>query len=101
VSYQIPTQITVTAPREVAAGQEFEVYGYLMASHPARGVVYLANMPVVLYVDGVAWGSTYTDGSGMYRFRLRLTTPKVYTIKVVFPGYPPAGGGEREFGVVA
>jgi hypothetical protein len=37
----------------------------------------------------------------MYRFRLRLTTPKVYTIKVVFPGYPPGGGGEREFGVVA
>jgi len=96
--YEVATQITITkAPSTVYVGQEFEVSGYLMAAPPPGRAepVYLEGMPVILYVDGVATDLTYTGEIGRYSFRLRLDYPKVYTIKVVFPGYPPEGGGDR------
>jgi len=99
MSYEIviTTYVNVSAPREAKVGEEFEVSGYLMAAPPPGRAepVYLEGMPVILYVDGVARDYTYTGTFGKYSFRLRLDYPKVYTIKVVFPGYPPAGGDER------
>jgi len=101
MSVSVSTWIALREPKQgqtVPLGQSFNVSGTLYGNAPVDGYqsVPLSGMPIVIYVDGVAVGSATTDSSGNFTFTLRIDTAGVHTIKVVFPGYPPSGGGERQ-----
>ena len=83
-----PTEITISAPSTVRAGEPLTVSGrltYQAATDPSSKQP-LAYRNVKIYVDDRYVGYATTDYNGYYSKQIKIDSPGTHTIKAVFPG---------------
>ncbi|MCS7097034.1 MAG: hypothetical protein NZ926_00915 [Candidatus Methanomethylicia archaeon] len=81
------------------AGDTIMISGYLLSSRDRP----ISNVPLSLYVDSIAFASTYTDNSGYFSFKFLVPVniqPSIKVFKVVFDGNDNYLPSFKDFNVV-